>query len=224
MLNVDSESIQTANLQQLPVFPLPDTVLFPGVVLPLHIFEQRYRDLVADAMATHRYMVVAMVKPDADAASAPPLCDVGCMAHIIHADKLGNGRYNILVQGSERVRLLEEVPSSRSYRCFRTEIIPRPGVQAVQAAHVELARLQSCVMSLRHAVADTDEDLVEVLRATSDPIALTDILSAVLVSEPARQQRLLATPELRHRLIHLMDSMAEVMLRYGAPTSAAKSN
>lgn len=217
MLNVDFEPTLTANLDQLPVFPLPDTVLFPGVVLPLHIFEQRYRDLVADAMATHRYLVVAMVRPGADVLTSPPLCEVGCMAHIIHADKLGNGRYNILVQGSERVRLLEEVPSSRSYRCFRTEVIPRPSDKAVLAATAELARLQSCVVSLRQAVADSDEDLVEVLRATSDPIALTDILAAVLVSEPTRQQRLLATPDLRHRLVQLMDIMAEVMLRYGRP-------
>lgn len=220
---MDSERTLSAILGQIPVFALPETVLFPGVVLPLHIFEQRYRDMVADALASHRCIVIAMVKPGTEWLARPPLCDVACVGRIIHSEKLDNGRYNILVQGLDRVRLLDEVPSSRSYRCFQAEIIPRPNDEAVLAAHAELAQLQSCVCTLGAAVADSDQELVEVLRATSDPIELTDILSAVLVSEPARQQGLLAATDLRLRLMQLMDNMAEVILRYNAP-SAAKSN
>jgi Lon protease-like protein len=220
---VDSERTLTAILEHVPVFPLPETVLFPGVVLPLHIFEQRYRDMVADALASHRSIVVAMVKPGAEWLSQPPLCDVACVGRIIHAEKLENGRYNILVQGLERVRLVDELPSSRSYRCFRAEVVPRPTPDAVLEAHTELARLQSCVCSLGAAAAETDKELVEVLRSTADPLELTDILAAVLISEPARQQVVLSAPDLRVRLRQLIDSMAEVMLRYTSQ-SAVKSN
>lgn len=221
---VDTAPKLTAILGQIPVFPLPDTVLFPGVVLPLHIFEPRYRDMVADALASHRCIVVAMIQPGQEVMSVPPVCEVGCVGRIIHAEKLDNGRYNILLQGLERVKLVQELPSSRSYRCFQAEPMPRPDKSAVLAAHTELARLQSCVYSLGAAAAESDQELVEVLRSTADPIELTDILAAVLVSEPTKMQQLLATTDLRVRLNQLIDTLAEVLLRYGVPPSAAKSN
>ncbi|RYF02489.1 MAG: ATP-dependent protease [Deltaproteobacteria bacterium] len=206
------------------VFPLPDTVLFPGVVLPLHIVEPRYRDLVADALATHRHMVLVMVEPGQASLVTPPLCEVGCAARIIHAETLERGRYNILLQGVDRVRLRRELPSGRAYRCFATELIARPCAATVKGAQQELARLQSCVFSLGHAAAESDRELVEVLRSTACPVELADILAAVLVREPGRQQTLLATAELRRRLGSLLEYLAEALLRYGAPSASAKSN
>ena len=224
MHSVKSEPTVAAVLQHIPVFPLPDTVLFPGIVLPLHIFEPRYRDMVADALATHGCMVIAMVEPGQASLATPPLCDVGCVARIIHHEKLEGGRYNILLQGVDRVRLLAELPSNRSYRNFSTEAIARPSEQALGAAHRELARLHSCVCSLGSAAAECDQELVEVLRSTADPLELTDILCAVLVREPVRQQSLLATLDLAARLTDLIDSLAEVLLRYGVPAAPKRFN
>ena len=195
-------------------------MLFPGVVLPLHIFEPRYRDMVADAIAAHRCLVVTMMQPGHECLSAPPLCDVGCLGRIIHADHLPRGRYDILVQGLERVRLLEELPSARAYRCFRAATMARPDAQDYLTAHQELARLQSCVLHLGAAAASSDQQLVEVLRSTADPLDLADILAAVLVSDPQRQQSLLASSDLRQRLTDLMDHMAEHMARYTTPVAS----
>ena len=218
------EPTAAALVGHIPVFPLQGAVLFPGVVLPLHIFEPRYRDMVADAMAAHRCLVVTMMQPGHECLSAPPLCDVGCLGRIIHADHLPNGRYDILVQGLERVELLEELPSARAYRCFRAATVARPDARDYLTAHQELARLQSCVLHLGAAAASSDQQLVEVLRSTADPLDLADILAAVLVSDPQRQQSLLACNDLRQRLTDLMDHMAEHMARYTTPSPAVKSN
>ena len=80
------------------------------------------------------------------------------------------------------------------------------------------------MLSLRSAVAETDAQLVEVLRSTADPLELADILAATLVSEPEVQQTLLAAGELRVRLSRLIDLLADVMVRIGAPPRTAQLN
>ena len=223
MLNVNPKPTIPAILGHIPVFPLPETVLFPGVILPLHIFEPRYREMIVDAMASHCCVVIAMIEPGTEGLANPPVCEVACLGRVIHVEDLKNERYNVLVQGIERVRLLEEVTSHRKYRTFHAEQVPRPTTQALARARLELARLQSCVYTLSAAAAECDQELVEVLRSTADPIELTDILAAVLVREPTQQQDLLATVDFRVRLAQVVDTLAEVILRYG-DTSAAKSN
>ncbi len=222
---MELEPINLATLSHLPVFPLPRAVLFPGTVLPLHVFEPRYREMVADALAGDRTLAVVMLKDEAaEAERAAPIHEVACVGRIIHADKLDGGRYNILLQGMHRVRLLEELPLERSYRRFRSEIIPRPSEPELARASRELARMQSCVLSLRSSVAESDEQLVEVLRSTPDPVQLADILAAAVVSDSALQQALLAEPDIQARLRRLIDALAEVMARSPAPLRATQMN
>lgn len=201
-------------LQNIAVFALPETVLFPGVVLPLHIFERSYRRMVADALAAHSCLVVAMAQPQTVTSAGLDPCEVGCVGRIIHSELLADGKYNILVQGIERVRLLEEHAGLMPYRCFRAEPLPRPTAEALEAAHDSWVRLRSCVCSLGAAAAHADQELVEVLRSTADPLELTDILTAVLVREPAVQQRMLATTCLTTRIDGLVESMVDAMARY----------
>jgi Lon protease-like protein len=222
---VDLEPLNLATLSHLPVFPLPRAVLFPGTVLPLHVFEPRYVDMVTDALAGDRTLAIVMLKDEAaEAESAAPIHDVACAGRIIHADRLDNGRYNILLQGMHRVRLLEELPLERAYRRFRAEIIPRPSEAELVRASRELGRMQSCVLSLRSSVAESDEQLVEVLRSTPDPVQLADILSAAVVSDSALQQSLLAEADFQSRLKSLIDALADVMVRTGAPPREAQMN
>src|SRR5215471_8104713 len=94
----------------LPLFPLPNVVLFPNVFLPLHIFEPRYREMVADALAGDRLIGMVLLKPgweqqDADPPSVYPL---GCSGVITHVDQLADGRYNIVLRGIERFRIVQE--------------------------------------------------------------------------------------------------------------------
>ena len=101
----------------IPIFPLPSVVLFPGVFLPLHVFETRYREMVKDALGGDRLIGVTLLKPgwDREPANQPPVFGVGCAGLISHLEELDDGRYNIVLRGIERFRILDE-EAERSYR------------------------------------------------------------------------------------------------------------
>ncbi len=101
----------------LPLFPLPNVVLFPNVFLPLHIFEPRYREMVADALAGDRVIGMVLLKPGYahDYEGRPPVYPVGCSGLITHCERLDDGRYNLILRGLERFRIREE-DHDRAYR------------------------------------------------------------------------------------------------------------
>ena len=101
----------------LPLFPLPNVVLFPGVFLPLHIFESRYRAMTEDALSGDRMIGMALLKPgfEAEYEGRPPIYPVGCVGLVTHAERLADGRFNLMLQGVERFRVREE-DDSRVYR------------------------------------------------------------------------------------------------------------
>jgi len=97
----------------IPVFPLAGALLFARSQLPLHIFEPRYRDMIADAMTGDR--LIGMIQPK-DAREPPGLFDVGCLGRIAECEKLKDGRYNIVLHGLGRFRVLRELPVTTLYR------------------------------------------------------------------------------------------------------------
>lgn len=97
----------------VPVFPLAGALLFPRGQLPLHIFEPRYRDMVRDAMAGER--LIAMVQPR-DSGEPPGLFEIGCLGHIADCEPLTDGRYNIVLHGLTRFRILNEPVVETRYR------------------------------------------------------------------------------------------------------------
>ena len=109
----------------LPLFPLPNVVLFPGVFLPLHIFEARYRAMTEDALAGDRMIGMALLKPgfDEEYEGRPPIYPVGCVGLITHAERLPDGRFHIVLQGVERFRVVDEDQS----RVYRLGLIERLG-------------------------------------------------------------------------------------------------
>ena len=101
----------------IPIFPLPNVVLFPNVVLPLHIFEPRYREMVTDALAGDRIIGMVLLRPgwERDYEGRPPVYPIGCAGLITHAERMTDGRYNIALRGIEKFRIAAE-DHSRSYR------------------------------------------------------------------------------------------------------------
>jgi hypothetical protein len=97
----------------LPVFPLAGALLFPRGHLPLHIFEPRYRAMVRDALATDQ--LIGMVQPRDDA-EPPALYDVGCIGRIASAEALEDGRFNIVLEGLSRFRIVREAAVDTLYR------------------------------------------------------------------------------------------------------------
>lgn len=118
----DPTTTRTMLPAEIPIFPLPSVVLFPQVSLPLHIFEPRYRDMVADAIAGDRLIGMVLLRPgwEPEYEEHPPVYDVGCVGVMTHNERLPDGRYNIVVQGLERVRITGE-NRERTYRRARVE-------------------------------------------------------------------------------------------------------
>jgi Lon protease-like protein len=106
----------------IPLFPLPNVVLFPGVFLPLHVFEERYRALTRDALSGDRIIGMTLLRPgfEGDYHGRPPMYPVGCAGVISHSDRLPDGRYNIVLHGLSKFRIVEEMTDGE-YRRARVE-------------------------------------------------------------------------------------------------------
>jgi Lon protease-like protein len=108
----------------IPIFPLPNVVLFPNVFLPLHIFEPRYRSMVSDALEADRIIGMVLLRPgwEGHYEGRPPVYPTGCAGLITHAERLPDGRFNIVLQGLEKFRVVDE-DESRQYRLANIESI-----------------------------------------------------------------------------------------------------
>ena len=167
----------------LPLFPLPNVVLFPNVFLPLHIFEPRYRAMTADALATDRLIGMVMLRPgwEPHYEEEPPVYPVGCAGFITHADRLPDGRYNIMLRGLDKFRILSERPAReglQQYRCARVDAIEEsPRTRDLSAMQVARARLERLIAKCLQRSTDDpvpkdipDEDLVHAIAQHLDPL------------------------------------------------------
>ncbi|WP_085808344.1 LON peptidase substrate-binding domain-containing protein [Sphingomonas sp. TZW2008] len=114
-------------MTRLSIFPLPGALLFPGMHLPLHIFEPRYRALVSDAMARDRR--VAMIQPRATERGSdvpPALYDIGCVGRIAEIEMLDDGRSNLVLEGVALFRLIRELEVTTQFRQVEAELLPAP--------------------------------------------------------------------------------------------------
>ena len=159
----------------LPIFPLPTVVLFPNVFLPLHIFEPRYRQMVAESLAGDRIIGMVLLRPgyEDEYEGAPPVYATGCSGLITHADQLEDGKYNLVLRGLEKFAIhSEELPAAG--RLYRSAVISpiddsmRDG-ERDELRH-ERKRLQHLLTPLFHDTlsrylpeAMPDEDLVNAL-------------------------------------------------------------
>ena len=105
---------------RLAIFPLPGAILFPGLQLPLHIFEPRYRALVGEALARDR--LIGMIQPQRPAEGAP-LFEIGCVGRIGEVEAMEDGRYNIVLDGEARFRVLRELDVTTPFRRVEAEWI-----------------------------------------------------------------------------------------------------
>lgn len=141
----------SAPRQPVPVFPLPDTVLFPHTTLPLHVFELRYRTMVREALSRGRHFALALLKPgwEQDYYGSPEFYPTGCLAKIDEVEWLPNDCYDLKVTGTTRVRFLR-VAKEFPYRAAVVEALP----QAPYSEDDPLVEME------RQALADTFERLL----------------------------------------------------------------
>lgn len=125
-------------VQRISIFPLAGALLFPRMHLPLHIFEPRYRALVSDAMARDRR--IGMIQPRGLGLS-PPLFDIGCLGRIADVEALEDGRFNIVLEGIARFRVLKELSVTTPFRQIEAELEDE-GASDDALAGVERAALE----------------------------------------------------------------------------------
>lgn len=108
-------------MARITIFPLSGAVLYPGLQLPLHIFEPRYRAMVSDALARDRR--IGMIQPQR-AVEGAPLFSIGCLGRIEDVEALEDGRFNIVLTGESRFRLLRELDVTTPFRQIEAELLP----------------------------------------------------------------------------------------------------
>jgi hypothetical protein len=206
----------------LPIFPLPNVVLFPNVFLPLHIFEPRYREMVADALTADRMIGMVLLRPgwDRDYEGRPPIFPIGCSGVMTHVDRLTDGRYNIVLRGLERFRILSE-DHERSYR--RAEIQPLHEHMLDSGERDVMRRCRAKLESLL-APAASELHLGSGRRMADSkiPTAMSDedlvnALAQYLDLEPLEKQALLEQPSLRHRAASLVELLEMKILMARTP-------
>jgi Lon protease-like protein len=152
----------------IPIFPLEVTMLFPGVSRPLHIFEPRYRAMVADALKGDRIIGMTTLKPgfEANYAGRPPIYDIGCAGLITDVEELPGGRFNIVVRGLVKFRVTSE-DESRPYRLARVgampEVLDDTETAALRKQRERLEVLVTKGSDTKVSPETTDEELVNML-------------------------------------------------------------
>jgi Lon protease-like protein len=187
-------------LQRVSIFPLAGALLFPRMHLPLHIFEPRYRSLISDAMARDRR--IGMIQPRGPGL-VPPLYDIGCLGRISDVEALEDGRYNIVLEGIARFRLVKELSVTTPFRQIEAEVESTPETEGILAS-VERAALEQ--ESRRFAQAQgyaVDWNAV----AQLDDEALVNGIAQIAPFDAAAKQALLEAASLNDRaelIIQLM--------------------
>jgi len=168
-------------IDSLPLFPLPRVVLLPHTLLPLHIFEPRYRALVASSIEDGLIFGIPTIREGGAASDAcPPFHSVMGLAQIVRHQDLPDGRSNIVVLGVGRAELLEELDTPavpyRVARCRRLDDIRDPTPPAPQTS-AKLNQLRLAAMQVVYGRADVTEDVECLLTPDRDPAEVVDVLA-----------------------------------------------
>jgi len=200
----------------MKVFPLPGAVVLPGTPTPLHVFEPRYRAMTADALATDRVLAVATLRSAESAHQERAAVHAVAGAGFIEADeRLPEGRFNVVLRGVSRVRLVEELDRGKPYREFQVEVLedryPPEGPAALQGP---VEALEQCVYELAGLLPPESgaPQLAEAAARLRSPGRLADMVAAAVVSEPDARLRVLEELDVGRRLEFVMGEVAGVIL------------
>jgi Lon protease-like protein len=202
------------SLDRLPIFPLPETVLFPHTLLPLHVFEPRYRRMVEDCVAGPRVLAMALLREGSEAESRrPPVYRVVGAGVIVHEERLPDGRFNIALRGVARVAIEEELATETPYRVVRGRLLedefPEGGPEALER---ELTALKLCYLRLAAELPGSSDDLARFVTRVKDPSLLADVVASVAIPEVTERQRLLETAAVRDRLRRVTQAVGDFVL------------
>jgi Lon protease-like protein len=191
-------------ITRLSIFPLPGALLFPGMHLPLHIFEPRYRAMISDAMARDRRIGMVQPRPNVPARpDKPPLFDIGCIGKIAEVEASEDGRYNLILEGLSLFRIIRELEVTTAFRQVEAELIPSHESPEV----LSLSR-RAALESESRAFADSQGYAVDWDAVTRlDDEALVNGIAQIAPFDVAAKQALLEAERIEERaelIIQLM--------------------
>ena len=210
------------SLERLPIFPLPDVVLFPHALLPLHIFEPRYRALARDVLAGDRTLSIVRLKPgfERDYEGRPPIFPIGCSGVMTHVERLGDGRFNIVLRGVARVRICEELRSGEPYRLVRGETLT-PSLPLSPRVATLADGLKRLVLALSAAQRGPEmQALVQIAARAKDPGDLADVVASAILHAPRERQAVLEAVEIVARLELVTQAAAAALAQTASNASA----
>lgn len=210
MADVDPGDRLEEALHALPIFPLPGTVFFPHTLLPLHIFEPRYRQLTEQVIASHGHMAIVLIDPRNTTTEPLSCAGVAGLGRLVHHEKLPDGRFHILLQGVGRVAFERELPQDGLlYRRVQARKI----VDDEEGVVDEVATLRGCYARLIETHPECKETLGDLPLRLSSPSVLADLVCAALLDDVGVRQRALEESCLLRRLKLANDALATLLLR-----------
>jgi uncharacterized protein len=176
------------------LFPLPNLVLFPHVMQPLHVFERRYREMLEDALATDRLIAMALLTPgwESDYEGRPPMHSMVCLGRIATHYRLADGTYNVLLLGLRRAQIIHELESQHIFREAQVKICDDLYPPQAAPRHSDLQhRICDVLLGLLPQMPDVHEQLDQLLKNDVSLGMLTDVIAYTLDIGLAEKQLLL---------------------------------
>lgn len=204
-------TVESPKFLDIPIFPLPNVVLFPRTVLPLHIFEPRYRQMTAHCLKSGLPMGISLLKPGAeeDQQGDPSVFEIGSAGTISRHEKLEDGRYHILLAGKFRYRIQRFLPSKFLYRQAVVELIPEAAPTSEELDRFRSSLLDSFAELIQGRDEDDEEGAGPETLARLDFETLVNTLCSALRIDPSTRQKLLELDDLRGRAGSILDFMDE---------------
>ncbi len=201
------------------LFPLPNLVLFPGVLQALNLFEPRYRQLMEDVLEDDMLITMALVKPDPNNLTmpVPEICQSVCVGKVMTHAKLENGTYNLLLAGISRAVIVDELVSDTPYRQAKVKLIREKSLleeddKALRGRLIELFK------STRVVESQVDREALDKLVDGKMQVGqLTDLIAYASGISPMEQQRVLEISDVRQRVQFLISLLEKLNQQINSP-------
>lgn len=213
-MSAEDLEVVKGGLDALPIFPLPSAVLLPYELLPLHVFEPRYREMIADVLAGNRPLAIARLSSgwEGDYEGRPPVEPIIGVGLVARHEQLPDGRYNILLKGVARARIAAELPPDRSFREVRVRLLSDeagdPALLEEQAESVRRMLFSLCAKRPGPA----SNALAQLAAHAPGAGQLADIIAAALLTDFDRRHRALVTLDPAARLELAQTAIAELLV------------
>ena len=192
------------------MFPLPSVVLFPGSAAPLHIFEPRYRAMVKDALDGDSVFALAQLQEGWETSylGRPPLLPMLCAGVITQPELLPEGRYNLMLAGLTRARVIRELESSHEYREVEAEVLEDPKFEGPEEALVRQA-----LVGLTQRVPEQVAARLSRVTAKVHGGHLADVVASAVVNETSERYELLCELDVKRRLEKVLEAISNLVVQ-----------